>query len=303
MSKKKILITGGTGFIGYHLASECLKRKFLVTSISVNKPNKLRKLNKVKYLYCDISNKKKLYKILDKNYDFVVNLAGYVDHTMKKKTKESHYIGCKNLALFFLNTKISKFVQIGSSVEYGKLKSPHIENNKNSQKTHSVYGFSKLLSTKFLLGLNQKLDFPVSILRLYLAYGPYQEINRVIPITINKAIKKKNFACSGGLQLRDFLYIDDVIKSIFKVLYNKNANGEIFNIGSGKPLRVKYVINKICRVIGSGKPEFGKIKLRKDEPKSLYPSINKAKKLLKWRPIVGIDIGLKKTITYYKNIK
>ena len=110
---------------------------------------------------------------------------------MKKKTKESHYIGCKNLALFFLNTKISKFVQIGSSVEYGKLKSPHIENNKNSQKTHSVYGFSKLLSTKFLLGLNQKLDFPVSILRLYLAYGPYQEINRVIPITINKAIKKK----------------------------------------------------------------------------------------------------------------
>ena len=95
-----------------------------------------------------------------------------MDHSNKKKTKKSHYDGCKNLALFFLKSKIKKFVQIGSSIEYGKTNSPQKENIHNKQKTYSVYGTSKLLSTKFLLDLNDRFNFPVSILRLYLVYGP-----------------------------------------------------------------------------------------------------------------------------------
>ena len=87
LSKKKILITGGTGFIGYHLALKCLKKNFLVTSLSTKKPKKDRRIKKVRYLFCDISKKKKLFKLLNSNsnFDFVVNLAGYVDHTNKKK--------------------------------------------------------------------------------------------------------------------------------------------------------------------------------------------------------------------------
>ena len=84
--KKKILISGGTGFIGYHLAKKCLKQNWLVTSLSSKKPKRYRKLNKVKYLICDVSSKKKLNKRIDtKSFDYVVNLAGYVDHSHKKK--------------------------------------------------------------------------------------------------------------------------------------------------------------------------------------------------------------------------
>ena len=61
------------------------------------------------------------------------------------------------------------------------------------------------------------------------------------------------------------------------------------------------MILKICKLVGSGKPQFGKIKLRKDEIKYLFPSIKKAKKLLKWRPLIDINVGLKKTIKYYEN--
>ncbi len=218
---KKILITGGTGFIGYNLAKKCLKLNWSVTSLSSKKPKKLRKLKKVNYLICDISDRKKLKKKIKTNYDYVVNLAGYVDHSHKLKTMKSHYNGCKNISSLFLKTKIKKFIQIGSCVEYGKISSPQKENDHNKHKTYSVYGSSKLLSTKFLLKLKKKFDFPVSILRLYLVYGPNQDENRVVPITIKNAMRDNNFDCSSGLQFRDFLYIDDLIEAILKILKNK----------------------------------------------------------------------------------
>ena len=123
---KKILITGGTGFIGFHLSKKCLSLGWSVTSLSSQSPKPQKKLKRVKYLKIDITNKNKLSKI-NKNFDYIVNLAGYVDHTNKKKTLESHYIGCKNLASIFINKNIKKFIQVGSSIEYGKLKSPHIK--------------------------------------------------------------------------------------------------------------------------------------------------------------------------------
>ena len=225
---KKILITGGTGFIGYHLSKRCIKLGWSVTSLSSNSPKLNKKIQGVKYIKVDIRDKKKLFRI-KKDFDYIVNLAGYVDHSNKKKTLESHYIGCKNLASLFLNKKIKKFVQVGSSIEYGKSRSPQIENKKNSQSTFSVYGKAKLLSTKYLMAIYKKEKFPATVIRLYLVYGPNQDINRVIPITIKNALLDKKFNCSSGLQFRDFIYVDDVINAILKILKNKKTNGEIIN--------------------------------------------------------------------------
>ena len=299
MNKKKILITGGTGFIGYHLAKKCLKLNWSVTSLSTKNPTKIRKLKKIKYLILDISKKSDLKKIININYDYVVNLAGYVDHSRKKKTLYSHYNGCRNISEIFLRKKIKKFIQIGSSIEYGRNLSPQKE-NLNNTKTFSIYGKAKLMSTNYLLSLYKKYSFPVSVLRLYLVYGPYQDRNRVIPIVIDNALKSKEFDCSLGTQFRDFVYIDDVVNGIIKSLKTKKSNGQIINLGSGKPIMIKDVILKICKIIGSGKPQFGRIKFRKDEIKNLYPSIVKAKKILNWRPKVKINFGLKKTINFYK---
>ena len=302
MKQNKILITGGTGFIGHHLSKRCIKLGWSVTSLSSNSPKPNKIIQGVKYIKVDIRDKKKLFKI-KKDFDYIVNLAGYVDHSNKKKTLESHYIGCKNLASLFLNKKIKKFVQVGSSIEYGKSRSPQVENKKNSQSTFSIYGKAKLLSTKYLMAIYKKEKFPTTVIRLYLVYGPKQDINRVIPIAIKNALLDKKFNCSSGLQFRDFIYIDDVINAILKTLKNRKTNGEIINIGSNKPVRIKDLIIRICSLVGSGKPIFGKIKLRKDEIKSLYPNINKAYKILKWRPKISLNTGLKKTIKYYKNAK
>lgn len=85
MKKIRILITGGTGFIGYHLAKKCISLNWSVDSISSKIPSKKRKLHKVNYLKIDITKKKDLLKNLSGDYDYVVNLAGYVDHSKKKK--------------------------------------------------------------------------------------------------------------------------------------------------------------------------------------------------------------------------
>ena len=152
--KNKILIIGGTGFIGYHLAKKSLKKGWQVTSISSNRPKKIRYLPKVKYIICDIANKNSLKKKIKKTFDYVVNLGGYVDHSKKKKTFKSHYIGCKNLAEIFLKKTPKAFIQMGSSVEYGNLKSPQKENGKCNPK--SIYGHAKLLSSKHLVDLFKK---------------------------------------------------------------------------------------------------------------------------------------------------
>ena len=85
-SEKNILIVGGTGFIGYHLAKKSLKKGWSVVSVSTKKPPQKRYLPKVNYLLCDITNKKSLKKNIRKNFRYVVNLGGYVDHSNKKKT-------------------------------------------------------------------------------------------------------------------------------------------------------------------------------------------------------------------------
>ena len=295
--KKKILILGGTGFIGYHLAKKALRRGFQVSSLSKNAPVKKRYLKRVKYIIADISNKNSINKKIKENFQYVVNLAGYVDHSNKIKTYKSHYLGCKNISNLFLKDKIERFIQVGSSMEYGLTKSPQKENFECDPK--SVYGRAKFLSTQYLLNLYKKKKFPVSIVRLYQVYGPYQDLNRFIPVVINSCKSNIDFSCSHGRQFRDFLYINDLIDALFLILENPKAKGEIFNIGFGKPLKIKNIIQRILSYYKSGNPQFGKIKLRKEEQIKIYPDIRKARRILNWKPKINFLKGLAKTIQYY----
>ena len=102
--------------------------------------------------------------------------------------------------------------------------------------------------------------------------------------------------------MRDFCYVDDVINAIILSLIKKRALGEVFNVGSGKPISVKFIINKINKIIKQGKPQFNKIPFRKNENLKLYPSINKVSRILGWKPKTNLNQGLVKTINYYKTI-
>ena len=303
ITKPSLLVVGGTGFIGYHLLLEAKKRRWKVTSASLNKPKKYRFAKGVSYIKVDITNTKEVKKKLNKTYDYVVNLGGYGDHSDFKDGGESlinsHFFGLINLVKTIKKKKLKKFIQIGSSAEYGIAPFPQKE-NMNGTPT-SPYAIAKLASTKFLQMLYKTEKYPTSILRFFLVYGPRQDENRILPQVIKGCLKNKKFNVSSGNQLRDFCYIDDAVRAIILALKSKKSNGEIFNIGNGKPKKIKKIIIRICKIIGGGKPQFGKIKYRKDENMKLYPNIKKARINLKWKPRVDFNKGLKLTIQSYKS--
>ena len=134
---------------------------------------------------------------------------------------------------------------------------------------------------------------------MYLAYGPKQDLNRFLPIIIDGCKKNKKFPCSKGNQFRDFVHVDDVVDIIMKSLTNKKAKGQIINVGTGKPRKIRNVIEQIKKISKGGYPQFGKIKLRKDEILKLYPNIKKAKNIINWKPKISFEKGLKSTIKFY----
>ena len=293
--KEKILVVGGSGFIGRNLLKKISLKKYDLYSLSKQIPK--NKIKGVRYLRCDITKFINVKKKILINFDHIINLSGYINHSDKKNNISCHYYGCKNLIDIFKKKNISTFIQVGSSLEYGDQKSPQKETKISHPK--SWYGLSKYKASKYLLKIGQKLKFPYIILRPYQIYGPYQKKNRLIPQTIHSCLINKKFKCTFGNQKRDFIYIDDFIDLIKKILIKKNIRCEIFNVGSGKPISVKYVINKIKSSINSGFPQFGAIKMRKEEIKNLYPDISKVKKYFNWKPKIKLKIGLKKTIRFY----
>ena len=134
---------------------------------------------------------------------------------------------------------------------------------------------------------------------MYQIYGPHQNNQRLIPFVINSCLKSKNFNCTSGEQIRDFLYVDDLINLMLKILEKKFSKKKIYNVGSGKPIKIKKIIQIILNKIKKGNPNFGKIKMRNDEILSLYPDISLVKREFNWKPKININDGLKKTINFY----
>ena len=222
----------------------------------------------------------------------------------KEKTYNSHYIGFKNLFKFAKINKIKTIIQIGSSVEYGFAKSPINEDTKiKKKKLKSVYGLSKYMATELLINSKPSKNYIYYILRPFLIYGPGQDDSRLIPFVINQCLKGNKFPCTNGNQYRDFLYVTDFADLIIKCLLNKNkaAYNRLINAASGKPIKIKNIINYIQKIIKKGNPDFGKLKLRNDEPKKLYANNDLAKKLFNWKQKINLEKGLALTINYYKN--
>ena len=290
--KKKILITGASGFLGSNLISKISKNDLFVIYGLTKRRTKVFKKKNIKYINLDITKIKKNFKF-NFELDYIINLAGNIDHKNKSQTHKAHYIGVKNLLKSINLKKLKLFIQIGSSLEYGKIKSPHKENFKC--KPISYYGKAKYLATQYL----KKNTNKYIILRPYQIYGPNQKKDRLIPITIDSCLKNKSFGCTDGSQFRDFLFVDDFSDLILKILKSKKIFSGIYNIGSGKPYQIKNLINLIQKKIKKGKPIFGKLKMRKEEMVYTYPNIKKIKKFYKWRPKININNGLNNTIKFY----
>ena len=303
MNSPHLLVIGGTGFIGHHLLKSVQQKGWQMTSVSLNPPTKDRFVTGVSYLYFDLSNRGLVKKYLAEDFDYVVNLCGYINHKLFKdggrNLIDTHFITIQNLVEVLPRNKLKRFVQIGSSDEYGNASAP--QNEKMREQPISPYSLAKVASTHFLQMLHRTENFPAVILRLFLTYGPGQDAGRFLPQIICSCLNNDTFPVSAGTQLRDFCYIDDTVSAIFHALEKQEVNGEVLNVASGEPVKIRDMIEKVCTLTGSGKPQYGKVSYRPGENMALYANISKEKKILQWEPRTNIDIGLQKTINYYNN--
>ncbi len=292
----KVLIFGGTGFIGYHLSRRFINKGWKVTSVSKKFPKKEKYIRGVNYKKLNLE-KFKNYHILKKNFDYLINASGYINNNNKTKYKEHNFEITKNIFWYFRDSKIKAFISFGSSAEYGGKNSPQSENFKCKPETY--YGKDKLKCTNFLIKSFNKYSFPMIIFRAYQIYGPLQETNRLIPIASKACLFDKKFNCIDGNHIRDYLYIEDLVDAVLKAINNSKAIGHVFNLGSGKKISIKYLISFIKNYYKKGKPIYGKVKLRKDESKEIYPNVSKIKKVLNWKPKINIKKGLLMTLKYF----
>jgi len=300
VSDQRLLVIGGTGFVGRAIVESALIQNFKVTTLS---KNPTQQMPNVEHIVADISDRTALFdQLKNKYFDYVVNLGGYIDHSNYSEggyhAYATHFLGVKNLVDCFLDSPIKTFVQVGSSDEYGNNTAPQRETQREAP--FSMYSVAKVSATYFLQTMHQTEKFPAVILRPFLIYGPGQKTPRFLPQIIRNCLNNQIFPVSKGEQLRDFCYIDDFVSAVFLTLNNSNAYGQVINISSGQPIAVREVVDMVTSYIKGGQPEFGQIPYRKGENMSLYADISKAKQLLKWTPKIRLDQGLMDTIDWLR---
>ena len=213
MNEPHILVIGGTGFIGHHLLRATKSKGWEITSVSLNPPSRERFVEGVRYLHFDLLNRILVKKHLRKKFDYVVNLGGYISHQLFREHGsaliDAHFRGLQNILEVLPRSRLKRFVQIGSSDEYGDAAAPQHE--KLREAPISPYSLAKVACTHFLQMLHRTENFPGVTLRLFLTYGPGQDSKRFLPQIIRGCLDDRAFPASEGEQIRDFCNVHDTV--------------------------------------------------------------------------------------------
>ncbi len=311
---EKILITGSSGFIGFHISQFLLKKKYIVIGIDNHnsyysrkvKTKRLSILKKNKNFFfekIDINNKRKLNKVFQKYLpNTVIHLAGQPGVLYSFKNPKSYYVNNTNasqtLCKICKNFKIKKFIFGSSSSVYGDQKKfPILENAKLNPK--NVYAQTKLKSEQIIKKTFFKSKTNFIIFRFFTVYGPYGRPDMFIHkflnhIKLNKPINIHN----NGLNFRDFTFVDDVVVILEKSLKKKITN-KIINICRSKPILTKKLIEIILKYYSAKINLLKKTKFVKGEMFKTHGSNAKLKKIFGKIKFTDLENGLKKTIKIY----
>ena len=295
-----ILITGASGFIGGALSDYLEKANFKIRRSARNKISQ-------NYFMLNLENSSEIENSC-KEVNVVIHLAS-LDYLQSEKNfseaKKINFHATKKLYKEAVKNNVSKFIYFSTAHVYGENLKDCVSET-TDLKPLSNYAKTHLMAEEYLYKNAHKSKTNVIILRVSNIIGSpnssklktWKYVANDLCLQAHK--DKKIILQTQGLQKRDFLYIDDFINSVFKCFKYSHLHGEIINIGYGEPKKLKNIVKYIRNLINGGNPEYGKIKIRKDEILETYPDIKKAKKLLKWKPKVKFKQGIKKTINFYK---
>lgn len=297
---KSILITGITGFVGSRLA-----RKLSVLGANVyGISRRIDKKNIIKGSILDYSFVDNVIK--DKKTDICFHLAG--ESLVESGQNDPYRVfktnlqGTLNILESTRKNGVNKIIIASTAHVYGKNRAPYFEGY--VPRPSRPYETSKACTDLIAQSYSESFVLPVLIPRFTNIYGPGDlHFERLIPKTIRSVLQDKSPVMWGGGAVRDYLYIDDVIEAYLlmaEIDISKIGRNRIFNFGSGDKISVKDLIEKIISLSGK-KLTIKKIsEQRTKEIEEQYVSFNKAVKSLGWKNKTTLDIGLDKTILWYK---
>ncbi len=312
MSKKKYrcFVTGGAGLIGLEICNKLIKKGHSVYLYDLGEQierNKSLLNNKVKIFFGSILDLHTL-KFAIKNCDYVFHHAAMlgVKHTEDNKLDclEINSTGTKNVLEACANSRVKKIIFASSSEVYGEpKKNPITEEFQTHGKT--IYGISKLIGEEYCKSYYQKYNLKYTILRYFNTYGIYQQKKFVIQNFVHDAILKNKIIINGnGLQKRSYMYVSDAAEATISAAFSQKTNNKIFNIGNGaNPINLiklskivkKIISKKNIKVIF--KKNFNNADRSKDrEIFYRYCDSSKFQKLLKWKPKVSLEKGIKEIL-------
>jgi nucleoside-diphosphate-sugar epimerase len=299
----RVLITGGSGFIGHHLRARLSDAGAKVFSVDRTGRSSSEDESSIN---CDLRDYAKLQSVTDGvSPEIVFHLAADIDRTPEfdaiYRMVEGNLIGTINLFKCLREWKgLQKVIVAGTAEEYGHNPIPfHEESRENPV---SPYSFSKACVSQ-LAGLAAKLyGLPVIVVRAALVYGPGQGPNMLIPALIQTLLRGERFAMTGGEQTRDFVFIDDLVEAYIKAGMAEAHQGEIINIGSGEAHKIKDIANWIALYLHKDHLiDIGAQKYRKSEVMGYVVDITRARRMLNWEPQTPLEEGLRITIESYRS--
>ena len=318
---RKIIVTGGLGFIGSNLIELLIYKKFQVINIdkvsySSNFYNTKEYINNINYKFikCDLNNKSKLNKIIFKYKPVgIFNLAAetHVDRSIDSPESfiKSNILGVFNLLEIFRKYskkyKKTRLIHISTDEVYGDILKGRSHEN-FPYKPSSPYAASKAASDHLVSSYVRTYNIPAIITNCSNNYGPKQHPEKLIPKIIYNIINNKNLPIYGdGKNSREWIYVNDHCEALLKV-FQKGKIGEFYNIGSNKNLNNLEICKSLIK-IAKKKITIGpnvKIQFVKDRPGHDIRYALDSKKILKklkWKSNIKFNKGLEKTFLWYLN--
>ena len=299
--KKKVLVTGGAGFIGSHLTDELIKKKYRVIVIDNLSAGKKEYVNpRAEFHKLNICDYKKINPVF-KGVDYVFHLAAIprVPFSVKEpiKTSETNIMGTINVFKSAYDYGIKRIIFASSSSVYGNQKKMPFKETMLTGPL-SPYALQKAVGEQTAKLFAELYGSEIVCLRFFNVYGPRIDFDSEYSLVLGRFLKQKRYGqpltiFGTGKQTRSFSFVDDVVEANIKAMESKKIKGfEIINIGSEK----SYSVNYLADLIG-GEKKY--LPVRKGDLLHTKADINKAKRLLNWKPKTSFTRGIEITRRWF----
>jgi nucleoside-diphosphate-sugar epimerase len=292
VTRQKILITGGSGTLGYNILRQLAdEERFKVSALlrNIHSPAIQNLSSKVQFIQHDLSDSMHTAQIFERvNPDVIVHCAASGLRPPRASWFDlMQFNVVSTMRLFQMNCRLdhpSRFIYLSTGLVYREQSRPLIEDD--PLETLHPYGASKAASDLMLQAAAVEFNRKLTILRPFAFTGLHDGGNRLFPLIIDAAVTGKRLGLTAGTQVRDFCSVNDIVDAVLRVIVHRQEPLiEKFNLGSGLPLPLRRVIEDVCEKLElNANLEFGRNEMHPYEPNFSVAAITRADETLGWKP-------------------